>query len=250
MKKHIQSLLVAISIASISSSIAAISSTANYVGIFGTNSSQTNFVIPAGDSVYVARWLQQTDVDGNYIGYASASINSITKTVTNSIVYIAGKPKIVSVTNFITNSCNFVLNDPQNYGSIEGILVPGPATISTTSTAFQYKYFPKKLPFQILLIQAGSSNPVSITIPAGQKLHQINVLSNDLFSTISGVTLNGFPIYFGLDPSMGSLGLNQDVYGPANISFIPIGDGGMTSNFYFSYILINSDATNIPIITP
>ena len=81
MKKYILALLVAVTIASISSSTAATASTANYVGIFGTNSSQTNFTIPAGDSVYIAHWMNQTNGDGTSIGYASASINSVTKTV-------------------------------------------------------------------------------------------------------------------------------------------------------------------------
>jgi hypothetical protein len=45
--------------------------------------------------------------------------------------------------------------------------------------------------------------------------------------------------------------LYEDVYGPAIISFIPNDQGsGTPSAFYFSYILINSDATNIPITTP
>ena len=251
MKKYILSLLVAISIAFISSSTAATASTANYVGIFGTNSSQTNFTIPAGDSVYIAHWLNQTDGDGIPISYASASISSITKTVTNSIVYVAGKPKIVTVTNSITNSCNFVLNDPQTTGIVtEGILIPGPATISTTSTAFQYKYFPKKSPYQVLLIQTGTTNPTSITIPAGQKLHQITML--DYEYAIGGVTMNGFGNVLNGGFDSGLPEYISDVYGPATLSFIPaMGDGtGSPGNFYFSYILINSDTTNIPITTP
>ena len=256
MKKYILSLLVAISIACISSSTAATASTANYVGIFGTNSSQTNFTIPAGDSVYIAQWLNQTDGDGYPISYASASISSITKTVTNSIVYVGGKPKIVTVTNSITNSCNFVLNDPLTTGIVtEGILIPGPATISTTSTAFQYKYFPKKSPYQVLIIQTGTTNPTSITIPAGQKLHPITMLNYDQNwgnSPMGAVTMNGFGDILQSDPGMGPTYIS-DVYGPATLSFIPTDPGngtGSPGNFYFSYILINSDATNIPITTP
>lgn len=253
MNKIILTLLVAISVASISSSTAATASTANYVGIFGTNSSQTNFVIPAGDSVYVAHWLSQTDGDGNPIGYATASINRVTKTVTNSIAYVGGKPKIVTVTNSITNSCNILLYDPQNYNSGLRILIPGPAIISTTSTAFQYKYFPKKSPYQVLLIQSGTTNPTSITIPAGQKLHQITMVNSDpnVGPIIGAVSMNGFGNILNGSSDFGySI---SDVYGPATLSFIPVdpGDGtGSPGNFYFSYILINSDPTNIPITTP
>ena len=255
MKKTILSLLVAISIAPISSSLAATASSANYVGIYGTNSRQTNFVIPAEDSVYIANWLNQTDGDGNPISYASASINSITKTVTNSIAYIGGKPKIITVTNSITNSCNFVLNDPNNSIVNDGILIPGPAIISTTSTAFQFKYFPKKSPYQVLLIQNGTTNPTSITIPAGQKLHQITMLNfnPDIGDSIGAVTINGLGNVLNGSPDVGIPFNISDVYGPATLSFIPTdpGDGtGSPGNFYFSYILINSDATNIPITTP
>ena len=255
MKKHILSLLVAISVAPISLSTAATTSTANYVGIFGTNSSQTNFTIPAGDSVYIAHWLNQTGEGGNPIGYASASINSITKTVANSIAYVGGKPKIVTVTNSTTNSCTFVLNDQQNnpWNSTEGILIPGPATISTESTAFQYKYFPKKSPYQVLLIQNGTTNPTSITIPAGQKLHQITMLNDypDLGRAIGAVTINGFGNILNGDLTMVEPTWISDVYGPAYLSFIPNDSGvGSPGDFYFSYILINSDATNIPITTP
>ena len=114
MRKTILSLIAAsITVAHISSSIAA-TPPSNYVGIFGTNSSQTNFVIPAGDSVYIARWLNQTNSEGMIVGYASTSILNITKTVTNSIVYIGGKPKIATTTNSFTNLCGFALYDAQN----------------------------------------------------------------------------------------------------------------------------------------
>jgi hypothetical protein len=54
---------------------------------------------------------------------------------------------------------------------------------------------------------------------------------------------------------MGYPSYMSDVYGPATLSFIPtdMGDAdatGSPGDFYFSYILINSDTTNIPITTP
>jgi hypothetical protein len=257
--KHILLAIVAISIAHISASTAYAQK--SFVGIFGTNSSQTNFVIPAGDSVYVARWLNQTDGDGNLIGgKATATISSITRSVSNSIVFVGGKPRIASVTNSITNSCNFILNDAQALGIVfEGILIPGPASISTTSIAFQYKYFPKRSPYQVLIAKAGTTSPPSINIPAGQKLHQIDMISgyNDNYglTSITGAKINGFDLGGNWDMAMEisgfGLGLTSEVYGPATLSFTPMDPQvGLGADFYFSYILINSDATNIPITTP
>jgi hypothetical protein len=251
--KHILLAIVAISVAHISASTAY--AQRSFVGIFGTNSSQTNFVIPAGDSVYVARLLNQTDEDGNLIGgQATATISSITRSVSNSIVFVGGKPRIASVTNSITNSCNFVL---ANDVVFEGILIPGPASISTTSIAFQYKYFPKRSPYQVLIAKAGTTSPPSINIPAGQKLHQIDMISgyNDTYGSTSiiGAKINGFDLGGNWDMAMeiSGLGLTSEVYGPATLSFTPMDPQvGLGADFYFSYILINSDATNIPITTP
>ena len=257
MKKYILSLFVAVTIASISSSTAATASTpttastANYVGIFGTNSSQTNFVIPAGDSVYIAEWFYQKNEYGSPAAScnASASINSVTKTVTNSISYVGSKPKIITVTNSITNSCNFVLVDQEVV--CEGILIPGPATISIVDTPFQYKYFPKKSPYQVLLIQAGTTNPTSITIPAGQKLHQIKSYNMPEFDLALNNKLISGGYDFFTDSTMGFNNIGSDIYGPSILSFIPKDQqNGTGAPFYFSYILINSDATNIPITTP
>lgn len=252
--KHILLAIVAISIAHISASTAYAQK--SFAGIFGTNSSQTNFVIPAGDSVYVSRWLNKTDGNGNPIdGYATATISSITRKVSNSIVFVAGKPRIASVTNSITNSCNFILSMPGNV--FEGILIPGPASISTESIAFQYKYFTKRSPYQVLIAQAGTTSPPSINIPAGQKLHQINMISgyndNYGFSSVTGAKINGFAVDLegNWDMTFGGAGLTSEVYGPATLSFTPMDPQvGLGTDFYFSYILINSDATNIPITTP
>jgi hypothetical protein len=75
----------------------------------------------------------------------------------------------------------------------------------------------------------------------------------DIGDSIGAVTINGLGNVLNGSPDVGIPFNISDVYGPATLSFIPYdpGDGtGSPGNFYFSYILINSDATNIPIITP
>jgi hypothetical protein len=242
MKKLLLFSLVAVLFIAQSNSLFATPSTSSYVGIFGTNSSQTNFTVPAGDSVYIARLFRQNPNEG-YNGYdITATFLNITNQVSNSIVFTNGKNKVITTTKLITNYFNLTLFSPSDFICNEGVLVQGPAYISTTGAVFQYKYFPKKSPYQILTAPIGTTNPISITIPAGQKLHKCLSAHDSSHDAPMIAYLNGFF----LENDIG----DNEIYGPSTLSFLPSNVYGTPSNFYFSYIIINSDTTSFPITTP
>jgi hypothetical protein len=241
MKKLILS-LSAFLMAHIGTSTAALAAASNTVGIFGTNSSQTNLIIPAGDSVYISQLLPRT----NGYGYVTATINQTTGTT--------------GTFNPSVKSCNFIIYDPQaqipvNYTFLDygpGRVIPGPAMIASTCP-FQYKYFAKKVPYQVLLVRAGSTNSPVITIPAGQKLHAMTPFygsgNNGLYA-LSGLKLNNLPFlsWNGTDDMSIPYG---DVYGPSTLSLIINNLGtGSPCDLYFSYVLISSDATDPTPSTP
>jgi len=191
----------------------------SYADIFGTNSSQTNFVIPAGDSVNLwGVYTKDTNVilDSGFRTSCIMDTTQVIRTITNTIVYVRNKPTIASLTNSVTNNISIELaNNP-------GLQINGPATLSLVNCWINYKYN-KKSQGLVLMAPAGNTNALTVLIPSGKSFYCANQ-----------VGLTGLDANIGFDRILYDIKLNDQniykdeysynlpaIYGPATLKLIP-----------------------------
>jgi hypothetical protein len=207
MKKLILSLLVAVGLISSASA-----------DMFGTNNSQTTFIIPSGDSIDIGLVLPKNpDLEYSLRLIASNVVN----TVTNTIVYVKNTPKIVSVTNSITNTISV---------DIWGGNIQGPASITLSNCSINYRYYKGSKSTPVLMSSAGNTNPLTINIPAGKCFWTQSVYFGGNLTTYS-VYING--IHYDAGPDGFRI---PSVYGPATLTLLPSTDGSV-GYLYLNYII-------------